>query len=84
MNMSLTATKELLNRIIGSKADLIEVNGIIVKVLHIQENTVTLGFDIIDKQGKALVEFQTTTTLQEGATLSIMNLTDAFNITTVE
>ena len=84
MSIFSIATKELLNRIIGSGVDPIEANGIMIKVLHIQENTVTLGFDIIDKQGKTLVKLQTVTTLQEGDTLSIINLTAAFNITAIE
>lgn len=84
MSISSIATKELLNRIISSGANPIEANGIMVKVLRIQENTVTLGFDIVDKQGKALVELRTTTPLQEGDTLSIMGLEAAFSFTVVE
>lgn len=84
MSISSLATKELLNRIIGSGADPIEAGGIMVKVLRIQENTVTLGFDIVDKQGKALVELRTATSLQEGDTLSSMDLATTFSITVAE
>lgn len=81
MGISSIATKELLNQIIGSGTDPIEATGIMVTILQVQENTVKLGFDIVDKQGKPLVELRTSTRLYEGDRLRIMELKAAFSIT---
>ncbi len=78
--MKAYATKDLLQRIIDSGADPIQAKGIMIRVIEIKQKVCTLGFDVIDENGKAMVSLQHDHIFSAGETLRIMDLDAVFKV----
>lgn len=74
------ATEDLIHRIIESGANPIKAEGLMLRIFKIDGDSVTIGFDVVDRDGKALVELRPTLSLSEGSTVRIMGLDAVFNI----
>ena len=75
------ATKELIHRIIESGTEPIKAEGLMLRIFKIDGDSVTIGFDVVDRDGKAIVELRPTLSMSEGSTVRVMDLAAVFNIT---
>lgn len=80
MSITAIATKKLIHRIIESGADPIKAQGFMIKILKINRDSVRISFDVVDRDGKTLVELVPTMVMNEGETMRIMELDAVFNI----
>ena len=81
MNIMTVATEELISRIIESGTVPTRAEGLAIKVDKICDGKVTFSFNVVDKDGKPLVEMRPSESLTAGETLMLMRLDAVFNIT---